>query len=159
MSASQWSLRPASDADEGFLYRLYESTRGQQFQLLPLPPEQIEALVRMQFNAQRGGYRQQYPASEDSIILVNGEPAGRVWLDGSSPVELHLLDIAILPKYQARGLGTEVVRQTMEEARAAGKTMSLHVSRTNVRAFDLYRRLGFEVTGGDEMNVEMKWQG
>ena len=158
MSASQWSLRPASDADEGFLYRLYEATRGQQFQLLPLPPEQIEALVRMQFNAQRSGYRQQYPASEDSIILLNGEPAGRVWLDGSSRLELHLLDIAILPKYQGQGVGTGVVRQAMEEARAAGKTISLHVSRTNVRAFDFYRRLGFEVTGGDQMNVEMKWQ-
>lgn len=154
----QFTLRPVADRDEEFLYRLYEATHGQQFALLPLVPAQREALVRMQFNAQRGGYRQQYPSSQDFIILEGSEPCGRIWLDWSLPRHLHLLDISILPERQGTGLGAAVLRQSMEQARNAGKPMHLYVARMNAGAFELYRRLGFEVTGGDEVYLEMKWQ-
>ena len=153
----QFTLRPVSDADEDFLYRLYEATHGQQFALLPLAPPHRDALVRMQFNAQRGGYRQQYPQSQDFLILVNGEPCGRVWLDTSPPQHLHLLDIAILPEHQGTGLGTAVIRHAMEQARQARKPMRLYVARMNVAALQLYRRLGFEVTSEDEVYLEMRW--
>ena len=154
----QFTLRPVIDTDEAFLYRLYEATHGQQFALLPLAPSQREALVRMQFDAQRHGYRQQYPASQDAIILAQDKPCGRVWLDFSQPEYLHLLDIAILPEYQGTGLGTAVLQQMMEQARHARKPMHLHVARLNVGAFHLYCRLGFEVTAEDEVYWELMWR-
>ncbi len=153
----QFTLRPVSDADEEFLYRLYEATHGQQFALLPLPAGQLDALLRMQFSAQRAGYRQQYPSSQDFIIQVNGEPCGRVWLDLTQTQHLHLLDIAILPAHQGTGLGSAVLRQSMEQARQARKPMHLYAARMNAGAIELYRRLGFEVTGQDEIYLEMMW--
>lgn len=155
----QFTLRTVTNADEEFLYRLYQATHGQQFTLLPLAREQREALVRMQFNAQRSGYRQQYPASQDFVIEVDGESAGRVWLDESGGWELHLVDIAVLPNYQGRGLGAAVLRQILKKASASSKRARLHVARINVRAFDFYRRLGFEVKGGDEVYIEMQATG
>lgn len=149
-------LRPVTDADEEFLYRLYEATHGQQFALLPLAPAQLEALVRMQFNAQRTGYLQQFPASEDAIILTGGERAGRVWLDNSSPAYVHVLDVAILPEQQGAGLGSSVLRLVMEQAGRAGKAVTLHVARMNVRALEFYRRLRFEVSSEDEVYLELK---
>lgn len=153
-----FTLRPVASTDDDFLYRLYEATHGQQFTLLPLAPAQLEALLQMQFHAQRSGYRQQYPASEDFIILIDGQPAGRVWLDDSQPLQLHLLDIALLTQQQGGGTGTAVLRQAMEQAALSGKHMHLHVARMNVRAFEFYRRLGFEVTGGDEVYIAMRCQ-
>jgi ribosomal protein S18 acetylase RimI-like enzyme len=152
----QFTLRPVSGADEEFLYRLYEATHGQQFTVLPLAPAPLEALVRMQFNAQRSGYRQQYPASEDSLILIGGEPAGRLWLDDSSSVSSHVLDVAVLPEHQGRGLGGAVLRYVIERASRAGKAVTLQVARMNVRALEFYRRLGFTATGEDEVYLEMK---
>ncbi|MBV9761653.1 MAG: GNAT family N-acetyltransferase [Acidobacteriaceae bacterium] len=154
--AVSFTLRPAQSADEDFLYRLYEATHGQQFSLLPLSPEHREALVRMQFQAQRTGYRQQYPASQDSIIEVNRESAGRVWLDDVSKSELHLVDIAILPGQQGRGLGAAVLQWILESAEASKKAVSLYVARMNVRAIEFYRRLGFREIGGDEVYIEMR---
>ena len=149
-------LRPVTDADEEFLYRLYEATHGQQFALLPIAPAQLEALVRLQFNAQRSGYRQQYPASEDAMILVDGEPSGRLWLDDRSSDHLHVLDVAILPEHQGGGLGSAVLRLVIEQASRAGKAVTLHVARMNVRALEFYRRLGFEVSSEDEVYLELK---
>lgn len=109
----------------------------------------------MQFQAQRSGYRAQYPASQDFLILIDGEPAGRLWLDDSSRACVHVLDVAILPERQGAGLGSAAIRQAMEQASRAGKAVTLHVARMNVRALDFYRRLGFEVSGEDEVYLEM----
>jgi ribosomal protein S18 acetylase RimI-like enzyme len=153
----QVTLRPANAADDPFLYQLFEATHGQQFALLPLEPTQREALVRMQFDAQRSGYRAQHPAAEDFIIVSDGAPAGRVWLDDISPSVLHVLDIAILPRHRGRGVGSVVLRRAMEQAASAGKAVTLNVALMNVRAIEFYRRLGFEVTSGGDVYVEMRW--
>jgi ribosomal protein S18 acetylase RimI-like enzyme len=151
-----FKLRPVTDADEEFLYRLYEATYGQQFALLPLAPAQRDALVRMQFEAQHSGYRQQCPASDDYIIVMEGEPSGRLWQDDSQPGGLRVLDVAILPEYQRRGLGAAVLRQTVEHARRAGKAVRLSVARDNLHALDLYQRLGFRINHADEVYLQLE---
>jgi ribosomal protein S18 acetylase RimI-like enzyme len=152
-----FTLRPVASTDDDFLYHLYGATHGQQFALLPVAPAQLDALLRMQFHAQRSGYRQQYPASQDFVVLVDGQPGGRVWLDDSQPQHLHLLDIALLPRHQGSGIGAAVLRQVMEQASRAAKAVTLHVARMNARALEFYQRLGFTVSGGDDVYVEMKW--
>jgi ribosomal protein S18 acetylase RimI-like enzyme len=154
----QVTLRPATAADDPFLYRLFEATHGQQFALLPLEPAHREALVHMQFNAQRGGYRAQRPEAKDFIVFGDAEPVGRLWVDDSSPAALHVLDVAILPEQQGRGAGKAVLKRVMDQAAGAGKAVTLNVDLMNVRAIEFYRRLGFEVTGTDEMNAAMRWQ-
>ena len=150
-----FALRPANSSDERFLHRLYESTHGQQFVLLPLAATQRELLVQMQFNAQRTGYRQQYPRSEDFVVTIGNEPAGRLWVDESGE-KVVVVDIAIAREHQGRGIGTEVLQQVIGEAEAAGKSVRLTVDRMNARAFGLYRRLGFKVCGGDDVSIEMQ---
>jgi len=155
----QVTLRAATSADDPFLYQLFEATHGQQFALLPLEPAQREALVRMQFDGQRSGYAAQHPAAQDFIILSDGAPAGRAWLDDSSPRALHVLDIGLVPEHRGRGVGGLVLRRVMEQAAGADKAVTLNVARMNVRAIEFYRRLGFELTGGDEVYLAMTWRG
>jgi ribosomal protein S18 acetylase RimI-like enzyme len=155
LSDLHFALRPANASDELFLHCLYESTHGQRFALLPLAVAQRESLVRMQFDAQRTGYRQQYPRSEDFVVVIGDRPAGRLWMDEGGQ-NIVVVDIAIAREHQGCGIGTEVLQHVIERAEAAGKSVRLTVDRMNARAFGLYRRLGFEVCGGDDVDIEMQ---
>jgi ribosomal protein S18 acetylase RimI-like enzyme len=55
-----------------------------------------------------------------------------------------------------RGPSRTVLERVILGAAEAGKPVRLSVPRMNIRAFELYRRLGFEVCSEDEMYVEMK---
>ena len=52
------------------------------------------------------------------------------------------VDIALLPEYCNRGIGTTLLRGLQSEAVAAGKPLRIHVERFNP-ALRLYERLGF----------------
>ena len=151
------SLRPAEAAVAEVLFRIFASTREEELALSGLPAPQIEALLRMQFAAQDRQYRAAYTGVEDSVILVDGAPAGRLRVarDGES---ILLLDIAVLPEHRGLGIGRSVIGDLQDEAAAFGVPLRLHVARTN-RATRLYHRLGFEVEGGDEVYQAMTWTG
>ncbi|MFC3883403.1 ribosomal protein S18-alanine N-acetyltransferase [Bacillus songklensis] len=66
--------------------------------------------------------------------------------------EAHITNIALLPEYRGQGLGTELLRKTMTEAKELGaNTMTLEVRVSNHVAQSLYRKLGFE-NGGIRKN-------
>jgi hypothetical protein len=54
----------------------------------------------------------------------------------------RIVDIALLPQYCNRGIGTTLLRDLQSEAAAAGKPLRIHVERFNP-ALRLYQRLGF----------------
>jgi ribosomal protein S18 acetylase RimI-like enzyme len=100
-----------------------------------------EAFLRMQFSAQDAWYHDQMPDASYQVVLVDGEPAGRLYVDRRDG-EIRIVDIALLPQHRGRGLGTTLLREILAEADAAGKPVTIHVERFN-RALGLYERLGF----------------
>lgn len=76
------------------------------------------------------------------MIVVGGESAGRLYV-ARWKEELRIVDIALLPDFRGRGVGTALLRRLMDEADAAGKPLSIHVE-VNNPARSLYDRLGFE---------------
>jgi ribosomal protein S18 acetylase RimI-like enzyme len=105
-------------------------------------------LLRMQFQAQAGSYREQYPNSEHSIVLLDGAPAGRIWVDRAA-ARFLLVDISILPAFQNRGLGAALVSGLIAEATGAGVPVQCSVALTNQGSLRFHRRLGFEILGHD----------
>jgi ribosomal protein S18 acetylase RimI-like enzyme len=95
----------------------------------------------MQFDAQRRHYAAQFPAAAHDLVLVDGEPAGRLYVDRDESAIL-VVDIALLPEQRGRGIGTALLTGLLADADAAGKTVSVHVERGNP-ARRLYERLGF----------------
>lgn len=82
-----------------------------------------------------------YPDAEFQIILSDGEPAGRLYVD-RWPEEIRIVDIALLPEYRNGGIGTFLLKRLISESEENGKPLSIHVEKFNP-ALRLYERLGF----------------
>ena len=135
-------MRPATDADLPFLFRLYASTREEELAtVVDWSEEQKQAFLRQQFEAQHAWYREQYADAAFDVVEVDGEPAGRFYVDRWER-EVRIVDISLLPEHRGRGLGGALLAALFAEADAAGKPVSVHVERFNP-ALNLYTRLGF----------------
>jgi ribosomal protein S18 acetylase RimI-like enzyme len=136
-------LRPVQPADRDFLLRLYASTREEELKQVAWAEGLKTAFLEQQFDAQDRHYRENYPGATLDIVVVDGVAAGR-FLVARWPREIRVMDIALLPEFRGRGLGTHLLRELFAEADSSRREVSIHVERTNP-ALELYRRLGFEL--------------
>jgi len=144
-----------TDADAEFIEQVYFGTRREEFAALGWAPEQLEMFLRMQLNFQQQSFRMQFPEADSSIIVFENERVGRLIVERTAK-ETRIIDIAVLPECRSRGIGTEILRKFIEDAKNEDKKIALNVLKTNVRAFNLYQKLGFVVTGDDEMYYSME---
>ena len=103
-----------------------------------------QEFLEFQHRAQTQSYATRFPDSVHSIVLIDGEPAGRIWTDEGEE-EIRLLDIAILPRFRNRGAGTILLTRLQDDARASGKALRHSVEINNESAIRLYERLGFTI--------------
>jgi GNAT superfamily N-acetyltransferase len=125
----------------GFLCHVYTSTREEELAITGWSAVQMEAFLMMQFKAQHAHYQEHYPGAAFQVILREGQPIGRLYLD-RWPTELRIVDIALLPKYRGQGIGTTILEAILSEGQRLGLPVSIHVERFNT-AIRLYTRLGF----------------
>jgi ribosomal protein S18 acetylase RimI-like enzyme len=149
------SLRPARDEDNDFLQEVYASTREEELAPLGWTDAQKKEFIKFQFLAQKNDYQMHFPPEGHQIILCDGRQAGRIWIDRKEKVIL-LVDIALLPEFRNRGIGTALIRNLQAEAAAVGVSVNLHVFMED-RALQLYKRLGFEITGEAGVYYSMEW--
>ncbi len=152
--ASPISTRPASAADLEFLARVYRATRQDEMSSWGWTAAQQEGFLRMQFGARRASYAAAFPDAAESIILRGNDPAGSM-ITHTSPKEIRLVDIALLPEHRNCGVGAYLISRILEDAAALKVPMTLSVLRSNSAA-RLYRRLGFRERGGDDVYLEME---
>lgn len=143
--------------DQATRFELYAEVRAEELGIAGWEPSQRTQLLRLQFEAQRRGYRDAFPAAAERLIWYDGAPAGWVIVDRSG-LRLHCIDIGIRSGVRGRGLGTRVLRALQEEAAAGDRPLALTVLRTNVRALALYARLGFREVGGNDTHALMEWR-
>jgi ribosomal protein S18 acetylase RimI-like enzyme len=156
-TATPYNLRPAEATDEGVLLQIYASTRTEEMALVSWTDEQKDAFLRMQFDAQTKHYLIYYPSANYYIILQDGKTVGRLILE-SSENSLLIMDIALLPEYRNRGMGTAILHDLMKKARQDNVPLVLRVEFFNP-AIRLYERLGFVTTR--QVNTvyhEMVWR-
>jgi GNAT superfamily N-acetyltransferase len=137
-------LRPVGPSDDEFLVAVYASTREEELSQVEWPEGQREAFVRWQAEMQRREYELRFPDAEYNVVLVDERPAGRLWI-GRDAEQVRLLDIALLPEFQNRGVGTLLLGLLIDEARRTGKALRHMILVTNDGARRFYERLGFEV--------------
>ncbi|MBO1316969.1 GNAT family N-acetyltransferase [Acanthopleuribacter pedis] len=136
-------LRPWQEHDLPLLKEVFISTRWDEFIGAGMPEEQLRPLMDQQFHAQHTHYHKAWPEADYDIILIDGEPAGRLYVDRDRKVELRIIDIALLPAFRGRGIGSRMLRELIAEAHGQGKAVRIHVEHNNP-ALRLYERLGFK---------------
>jgi ribosomal protein S18 acetylase RimI-like enzyme len=148
------ALRSATPADGDFFARVYASARADELAAVPWTDEQKSAFLAQQFAAQSSHYAIHYADASYDVIVVDSEPAGRLIVSRGDD-ELLIVDIALLPEFRGRGIGTRLLEPLMEEAASRGVPVLIHVEQNNP-AMTLYRRLGFEPTGEVGIYFEMR---
>ncbi len=149
------SLRLAQPPDESFLFQVYASTRADEMALVSWTADQKQAFLQMQFDAQRQSYALEFPEAVWQIVVEAGKPIGRLIVDRADD-KILLADIALLPEYRNRGIGTLLLHELMSEAQQSGKPLHLHIETFNP-AFHLYERLGFVKVGEIGIYWELAW--
>jgi ribosomal protein S18 acetylase RimI-like enzyme len=110
---------------------------------VPWDDAQKADFLRMQFGAQDAWWRENYADASFDVVLVDGEPAGRLYVH-RGPSEIRIVDIALLPEHRGGGVGTRLLDDLLAEGDAGAKSVTIHVERMNP-ALRLYERLGFSV--------------
>ncbi|HWR54026.1 MAG TPA: GNAT family N-acetyltransferase [Bryobacteraceae bacterium] len=151
---ARFELRPAIADDEPFVYNLVTGAMAERLAAFAWEPTMRGALLRMQYEAATRGYAEHFPHAEHSIVLVEGQPAGHI-IVARSHEELRIVDIVIAPQFRGNGLGAGVLETYLEEADRSSRRARLQVALSNP-AIRLYKRLGFEQVGGDEVNLELE---
>lgn len=153
--AAAVALRPVTADDEEFLLSVYGSTREEELSQVVWPEGQKEAFLRSQLAAQRAAYESRFPDAAYDVILFEGRPAGRLWV-ARTPEQIRLLDIALLPEFQNRGIGRHLLGRLVEESERTGVPLRHMVFELNTEAFRFYERLGFARVDETGMYVLME---
>lgn len=148
MAEVTMSLRAVTEADLPALYEIYASTRVEELALVPdWREEDKNAFLTQQFTAQHQYYQQVYKNADFQVIEYNEQPVGRFYIHWDfKPTEVRIIDIALLPGFRGKGIGTAILKNTFEKATDLGKSVTIHVEYNNP-AMRLYERLGFRKIG------------
>ena len=150
------TLRPVTAADDAFLLSVYDSTRTEELAQAQWAEGQRDAFLKWQFDLQRAEYDARFPDAEYQVILIDDQPAGRIWI-GRTDEQIRLLDIALLPQFQNLGAGTVLIKRLIEEAKTTGKILRHMVFVLNNDAHRFYERLGFVVIDDLGGYKHMEW--
>jgi ribosomal protein S18 acetylase RimI-like enzyme len=146
-------LRAASAIDVPLLHRIYCSTRHDELLVLAWNDVQKAAFLQQQFDLQHHSYHAHFPQAQFCIITCQGEEIGRWYLDRTCG-ELRLIDIALLPPWRGRGIGSQLLVSLMDDADKCRRHIWLHVA-VNNPALAWCARLGFEPRTNDGMYVKL----
>ena len=150
------SLRPVTPEDDAFLAAVYASSRAEELAITGWTEEQKAEFCRRQFEAQSEYYAANYSGAAFRVIERDGQPIGRLYV-ARWEKEIRIVDITLLPEARGTGIGTKLLRELQEEARAAGKSLTIHVERFN-RALRLYEKLGFKQIEDKGVYLLMEWK-
>ncbi|MEI8081394.1 MAG: GNAT family N-acetyltransferase [Actinomycetes bacterium] len=153
--ANSITLRTVTPEDQDLLFRVFSSTRVDELALTDWDQGQIHEFLHMQFRAQSQHYQNTFPHASYDIVQNDGRAVGRLSID-RNPVEIRILDIALLPEARGRGIGTALLRSLLAEGEFGGTPIRIHVEKFNP-ALRWYQRLGFELVSDTGVYLAMEW--
>ena len=139
------TLRPATLADYDFGFYIKKQALG----------EYIDKTWGWDENEQLEYYKKEFTTDNTCIIMHKDQRIGWFVLQRAEKEDyLHI--IYLFPEYQNQGIGTSIIRDVINQAKADGKSVILNVLKVNQRAKALYERLGFLKYDETETHFLMK---
>jgi GNAT superfamily N-acetyltransferase len=140
-----WRLRPISDADFEWSFALHSDALG----------EYVTEIWGWDPETQRRMFSERFVEQSRQVIEVDGERVGVLEID-DRPDELYLALLELSPSWQGKGLGTDVLRSAIAQAKRSNKPLALHVLRSNPRARAFYKREGLYVARVEPTKLLMR---
>jgi len=138
------TLRPATQQDGPFLYRLLKATMQ----------EYVAQTWGWDEEWQQAYFWARFDPAHRQIIVRDGQDIGVLTVEEHAD-EILLSQIYILPGYQGQGVGTALIRSVLQRGAALRLPVRLRVLKVNP-ARRLYERLGFAVTAETEERCFME---
>ncbi len=148
-------LRPATAADDAFLYEVFTSLWTEEVSLMP-NPQLVQHFLRIQYTAQQQRFDARHPHMQRFVVMCEGEPAGRLFLD-RTPSLVHVVELTLLPRFRARGLCSTLIRDVVAEAHQNGQTVSIRADRRSATGAAICERLGFRMVVVDDQDRYFEW--
>ena len=142
-SESIYDLRPGTDDDVEFAIELNRTS------MLPY----LHELPQWNDRIGRAEMERRWAGDPYQIIIVGETRAGMLAL-GRRGGQVILKHIELMPEFRGKGIGAAIVQEVIEQARAEGLGVTLHVLKSNP-AIRLYERLGFRIVE----EVDTGWRG
>ncbi|WP_286913495.1 MULTISPECIES: GNAT family N-acetyltransferase [unclassified Pseudomonas] len=148
------SLRPQAEADVALLRALFVARRAGEFAAMPWSDAEREAFLHAQADLQSRHYAQHYPHACMLVIEQHSQAIGRLGVNEGAD-ELRVIDIALLPAWQGKGIGSSLLHALLAWGDRHGKACTLSVDQANP-AQALYRRLGFDACADPGLYLQMR---
>ncbi len=142
--------------DEGFLFEVYLSSRGDDLTEMGWDSERVRNFLETQYAAQQRFLKANYPQGEDRIIMLDTQPIGRIVVERNDQ-EIRVVDVALLRQYRNSGIGTYLIRELLTEAARLGQPFRTQVIRSSA-ALSLFERLGVVKIGETGSHYQMEWR-
>lgn len=99
-------------------------------------------------------HKQHFNTTNTKVIKVDGNQAGTVDVKEGDR-NIFISGLYLLPQYQSKKIGSSIIQDLIKDAEVKGKRLELEVLRVNTKAQQLYKRLGFTMTDGDDTKFFM----
>jgi ribosomal protein S18 acetylase RimI-like enzyme len=140
-NSMEFILRPATVNDIEFIYELRAKTMKPFFE------------GTLGWNEAKEHEKAADELTNAEIIIVEQKRVGVIKVIPRSD-ELHLHQMQILPEFQKKGIGSELVRQAIERSEKSRLPITLFVVK-NTPAKNIYEKFGFIVSHDFEHNCKM----
>jgi ribosomal protein S18 acetylase RimI-like enzyme len=147
-------LEKPDGGDEPFLRRLILDTISLELGADQWPEPMRGQLLDIQVSG-RSAVRGRNPDGESRILLLDGEPAGWLFLL-AYPEELRIEEVMVAPEHRRKGLARAAIEEVLRQATRDSRPVRLNVNTGNGAAIRLYESLGFRRTGGDQIQHQME---
>lgn len=150
------SLCPVELSHTDFLLKLFKECRPDLALIDGINENQKEAIIFQQFTIEQEQLSKVYPDAEFNIVMLNEESIGRLYVYHGKTSD-HIIEIALLEKYRALGIGKKLMNKVIENAVGNGKNISLQVAWFNQGAYTFYKKLGFNTIKNNGVFCEMRY--
>ena len=150
------AVREQAPEDAAFLYALFRANNLRTLELSGLPLAFLDDIIAMQHNSRMQTYRGLFPSAVWSLVQCDGKPVGEI-VEHDEGDYMYVVDIALLPEWQAKGLGTALMREVMDRCATRGIGVRAKVAIGNEPSLKMFRKLGFIASPPDEISfIELR---
>ena len=138
------TTRPMGDDDAMLLFELYASSRADELSRSGWVTPQQRSFFRMQAQNQERYFLRHFDHLDRRTVCINGFSAGRLLIDRPSHA-VTIVDLALLPAFRSRGVGSLLIRCLLEEAAELNIPVHMELPK-NSAPVAMCERLGFRYT-------------